>query len=271
MSRVRCGVAGLHASSRSPPVSGGSRRRPGTRPMATGDVQAAALASYVKPGDQDEYYLFYSGGHSGQVFVAGVPSMRHIATIPVFAPYPGTGYGFDEESQGACSAASPGATCTTPPCSKTAGDYDGRWLFVNDNANNRIARIDLRDLKTKPDPRADPQHDGQPRLVDGHRQHRVRARRHPLLGADREPSTRRSRTTPRSTRARSRASRSTRRPARCRIGWQIMTPPFNWDLGRDRQGSVGGLGVLDLVQHASAPPASSRRRPPRRTGTTSRW
>lgn len=25
--------------------------------------------------------------------------MRHIATIPVFAPYPATGYGFDEESK----------------------------------------------------------------------------------------------------------------------------------------------------------------------------
>ena len=68
---------------------------PGQHAMATGDVQRAALATYVKPGDLDSYYLFYSGGHSGQVFVAGVPSMRHIATIPVFTPYPGTGYGFD--------------------------------------------------------------------------------------------------------------------------------------------------------------------------------
>src|SRR5678816_3409375 len=57
-----------------------------------------ALASYIAPGEKDEYYLFYSGGHSGQVFVAGIPSMRHIVTIPVFAPYPATGYGFDEES-----------------------------------------------------------------------------------------------------------------------------------------------------------------------------
>lgn len=73
---------------------------PGEPPMATGDVQKAALATYVKPGDLDTYYLFYSGRHSGQVFVAGVPSMRHVATIPVFTPYPGTGYGFDLQIAG---------------------------------------------------------------------------------------------------------------------------------------------------------------------------
>jgi len=53
----------------------------------------AAEKTFVPPGKTDDYYLFYSGGHSGQVFVAGVPSMRHISTIPVFTPYPGTGYG----------------------------------------------------------------------------------------------------------------------------------------------------------------------------------
>ena len=36
-----------------------------------------------------------------------------------------------------------------PALSQSDGEYDGRWLFVNDNANNRIARIDLRDFKTK--------------------------------------------------------------------------------------------------------------------------
>ena len=53
-----------------------------------------------RPGDLDEYYLFSSGGHSGQIYVYGVPSMRHLSTIPVFTPYPGTGYGFDDEIEG---------------------------------------------------------------------------------------------------------------------------------------------------------------------------
>ena len=64
-----------------------------------GDVAEAAVATYVAPGDMDEFYLFSSGGHSGNIYVAGVPSMRHITTIPVFTPYPGTGYGFDKETK----------------------------------------------------------------------------------------------------------------------------------------------------------------------------
>ena len=108
----------------------------------------AAVATYVAPGDLDEYYLFYSGGHSGQVFVAGVPSMRHLATIPVFTPYPSTGYGFDQESKDMLGGYTWG-DAHHPSLSETNGDYDGRWLFISDNANNRMARIDLRDFKTK--------------------------------------------------------------------------------------------------------------------------
>jgi nitrous-oxide reductase len=113
-----------------------------------GDIEQSALATYVAPGDLDEYYLFYSGGQSGNVYVAGVPSLRHIATIPVFSPYPGNGYGFDKETKAMLGGFTWGDV-HHPSMSETAGDYDGRWLFVNDNANNRVARIDLRDFKTK--------------------------------------------------------------------------------------------------------------------------
>ncbi len=114
---------------------------------AKNDREANAIATYVAPGEKDEYYLFYSGGHSGQVFVAGIPSMRHITTIPVFSPYPATGYGFDEESKKMLGDYTWG-DMHHPALSQTGSKYDGRWLFVNDNANNRVARIDLRDFKT---------------------------------------------------------------------------------------------------------------------------
>ena len=114
---------------------------------STGDRTANALESYVAPGEKDEYYLFYSGGHSGQVFVAGIPSMRHITTIPVFSPYSGSGYGYDEESKKMLGEFTWGDV-HHPALSQTDSMYDGRWLFVNDNSNNRIARIDLRDFKT---------------------------------------------------------------------------------------------------------------------------
>src|SRR4029079_2637388 len=106
----------------------------------SGDRTANALENYGAPGEKDEHYLFYSGGHSGQVYVAGIPSMRHITTIPVFAPYPATGYGFDEESKKMMGDYTWGDV-HHPGLSQTASKYDGRWLFVNDNANNRIARI----------------------------------------------------------------------------------------------------------------------------------
>ena len=115
---------------------------------ARSDVQEAALKSYVAPGDLDEYYIFKSGGHSGQVYVYGIPSMRHISTIPVFSPYAATGYGFDKESKEMLGGFTWG-DAHHPSLSETDGDYDGRWLFISDNANNRMARIDLRDFKTK--------------------------------------------------------------------------------------------------------------------------
>ena len=87
-------VIGLLAS-----CSGEKKGRGGGRTETRSDVQEAAIKTYVAPGDMDKYYIFKSGGHSGQVYIYGVPSMRHIATIPVFTPYPATGYGFDKDTK----------------------------------------------------------------------------------------------------------------------------------------------------------------------------
>jgi nitrous-oxide reductase len=125
----------------------GGEEKPG-RGGARSDVQEAALKVYVPPGDMDEYYVFKSGGHSGQLFVYGVPSMRHISTIPVFAPYPATGYGFDKESKEMLGGFTWG-DAHHPAISETNGDYDGRWIYISDNANNRMAMVSLRDFKTK--------------------------------------------------------------------------------------------------------------------------
>jgi nitrous-oxide reductase len=126
----------------------GSCERRSAIKQTKGGGAEAATAVYVAPGDLDEYYIFYSGGHSGNVYVGGVPSMRHLATIPVFAPYPATGYGFDKDTKAMLGGYTWGDV-HHPALSETKGDYDGRWLFVNDNGNNRIARIDLRDFKTR--------------------------------------------------------------------------------------------------------------------------
>lgn len=134
------------------PQGGGETRRGGGASSGggaeTGSAASAAMATYVNPGDLDEMYLFYSGGHSGQIYVAGIPSMRHISTIPVFTPYPATGYGFDDESKKMLGGFTWG-DAHHPSLSKTNAVYDGRWIFIGDNANNRLARVDLRDFKTK--------------------------------------------------------------------------------------------------------------------------
>ena len=44
----------------------------------------AALKTYVPTGKLDEYYIFASGGQSGNVDVIGVPSMRMLKVIGVF-------------------------------------------------------------------------------------------------------------------------------------------------------------------------------------------
>jgi nitrous-oxide reductase len=125
--------------------------------LALTDEQVnAAMKTYLPSGEHDPYILFASGGHSGQVFVIGVPSMRILKEIGVFTPEPWQGWGFGNE--GTMKTLADGdvngkevrwADTHHPALSETAGDYDGEFLFVNDKANARIAVIDLRDFETK--------------------------------------------------------------------------------------------------------------------------
>lgn len=211
---------------------------PGNGKSASAD-SAAATRTFVAPGQLDEYYLFYSGGHSGQVFVAGLPSMRHIATIPVFAPYPGTGYGFDEETRAMLGEYTWGDV-HHPGLSQTDGRYDGRWLFVNDNANNRVARIDLRDFKTKqifgPIPNSSGTH-GSSFITENSEYVLVATRFSVPLPIGRYAPT---------------ASYATEysgmvsglkvdpKDGTLSVGFQILTPPFDWDLGSTGKGPSSG-------------------------------
>ncbi|HET6342169.1 MAG TPA: Sec-dependent nitrous-oxide reductase [Gemmatimonadota bacterium] len=124
------------------------------RQLSESDVLAAAK-TYVPTGKLDEYMLFASGGHSGQVLVVGVPSMRLLKVIGVFAPEPWQGYGTgSEETAELLASGNMDSRPITwgdvhhPALSETDGDYDGQYLFVNDKANPRIAVIDLRTMET---------------------------------------------------------------------------------------------------------------------------
>ena len=193
------------------------------------DAREAAQRTYVAPGKLDDYYLFYSGGHSGQVYVAGIPSMRHIMTIPVFAPYPATGYGFDVQSKQMLGAYTWGDV-HHPALSKTKGDYDGRWLFVNDNANNRIARIDLREFKTKqiigPIPNSSGNHGSA--FVTENTEYALVASRFsvPVPTGTYAPLSQYA-TQYHGVVSGVKIDSAT---GEMKLGWQIITPPFDWDL-----------------------------------------
>jgi nitrous-oxide reductase len=124
------------------------------RGLSEADVEAA-LKTYTPTGKKDDYLIFASGGHSGQVLVIGVPSMRQLKTIAVFTPEPWQGYGYGDESNKILAGAMQGTHALSwgdvhhPALSETGGDYDGQFLFVNDKANGRIAVIDLADFMTK--------------------------------------------------------------------------------------------------------------------------
>jgi nitrous-oxide reductase len=106
----------------------------------------AAEKIYVAPGELDKYYAFLSGGQSGSVFVVGIPSGRLIREIPIFEPRAAYGYAvLENDPRHRELAATGGVWGDThhPMLSETHGVPDGKYLWINDLANGRLARVRL--------------------------------------------------------------------------------------------------------------------------------
>ncbi len=119
-----------------------------SKDLVAGDDAAQV---YVPPGSYDEFYMFTSGGFSGQVGVYGLPSGRLFRVIPVFAQDPEKSYGYSEESRPMLNTSFgflPWDDSHHPELSQTNGVPDGKWLFINANNTPRVARIDLSTFTT---------------------------------------------------------------------------------------------------------------------------
>lgn len=107
---------------------------------ANAATNEGGLSTEVPPGKLDTYYGFWSGGQSGEIRILGIPSMRELKRIPVYNRDSATGWARDDWSMALCDNMQSGDTHHVH-LSYTDGTYDGRYVYVNDKANARLARV----------------------------------------------------------------------------------------------------------------------------------
>ena len=158
-------IVALLTSCSNPSAPGGGGSAPGAsssvaklmkeRGLSEADL-TAALKTYTPSGKKDEYLLFASGGHGGNLIVIGVPSMRILKYVAVFTPEPWQGYGYGDKGTAEVLAQGTrhGKAITWgdmhhPALSESKGEYDGEFIFVNDKANPRVGVVNLKDFQTE--------------------------------------------------------------------------------------------------------------------------
>jgi len=121
----------------------------------TADDVLAAAKTYTPDHIKDEYVTVNSGGQAGNLPTYLVPSMRLVKYAPTNTRQPYDGYGYSAETYGLMKKGFIDGQeilwgdTHHPGISETNGDYNGKWLVINDKANPRLFVVDLRDFEPK--------------------------------------------------------------------------------------------------------------------------
>lgn len=138
-------ATGLSACKEEKPVAGA----PAAPAAPAAHAASGGLSTHLAPGELDTYYGLWSGGHSGEMRVLGLPSGREIRRIPVFNMDCLTGWGITNESKKILGTKADGSLkyhvgdTHHVHASYTDGTYDGKYAWVNDKINSRLARVRL--------------------------------------------------------------------------------------------------------------------------------